>query len=56
MPRARTQSGSDNCAATVTELATVIHASPPTNIEGDAVHTVGDIATPTVASAWTTDP
>ena len=43
MPRARTQSGNDSCAATVTELATVIQASPATNMPGAAVQIVGNL-------------
>ena len=42
MPRARTQSGSAIWAATVSELATVIHAMPPANMAGAAIHAAND--------------
>ena len=42
MPRARTQSGSAICAASVSELAVEIQAMPTTTIAGTASHSVGD--------------
>ena len=56
MPRARTQSGNASCADTVSELATVIHATPATSIAGAATQTFGASATAAAAPACTIAP
>ncbi len=56
MPRARTQSGSANCAEIVSELATEIQAMPATSIAGAATQTVGASATTTVAATCSSEP
>ena len=53
MPRARTQSGSDICADTESELATVIQAMPAANIAGTATQALGANAITAVAADCT---
>ena len=56
MPRARTQSGSVVCAATVSEFATEIQAMPTTTIAGNATQTSGTSTISVLKAACTSVP